>query len=556
MRNHWRAYLTLFVLIALGFSIGARLLFLQVLNAGFYKALAQGQQGASMVEKGERGKIFARDKTGNLVLLAANQKVPYAFLSPAEILSENEEQVATLLSPLLTIDQNVILQKTKNKESFFEVLKKKMTEEEAKAMEALTLEGAHIGWEISRVYPQGSFASHLLGFVNHEGKGQYGVEGFFDDVLAGKEGVRRNILNPASYFLGAGESSAENGKNIILTIDYNIQSLAEALLKRAQENLGAKEGTIIVINPRTGKILALANTPSFNPNEYAKEKLETFPNAAVEKIYEPGSVFKAITMASALEEHAVEPTTTYVDEGILRIGGDKIHNYDNTAGGERTMREVLEFSINTGAVFAATELGHSIFMKFLYKFGIFEKTNVSLPGEVASQNRELRQGYNITLATASFGQGIEMTPMQLVRAYSALANKGRLVTPFIIEGETPELSQPILSPQTVLDITSMLVSVTEEGFGKAARVPGYAIAGKTGTAQVSWSALGVQKAGYSDQTVQSFIGYAPAYNPQMLVLVKLTNPKTKTAEYSAVPLFKEIMKYSLDYVEIPPDTEQ
>ena len=356
--------------------------------------------------------------------------------------------------------------------------------------------------------------------------------------------------------MGAGESSAENGKNIILTIDYNIQSLAEALLKRAQENLGAKEGTIIVINPRTGKILALANTPSFNPNEYAKEKLETFPNAAVEKIYEPGSVFKAITMASALEEHAVEPTTTYVDEGILRIGGYKILNYDNRVWGERTMREVLEFSINTGAVFAATELGHSIFMKFLDKFGIFEKTNVSLPGEVASQNRELRQGYNITLATASFGQGIEMTPMQLVRAYSALANKGRLVTPFIIEGETPELSQPILSPQTVLDITSMLVSVTEEGFGKAARVPGYAIAGKTGTAQVSWSALGVQKAGYSDQTVQSFIGYAPAYNPQMLVLVKLTNPKTKTAEYSAVPLFKEIMKYSLDYLEIPPDTEQ
>jgi len=550
-----RAYIIFFLILFVGASLMGRLLFLQVVKGGFYRALAQGQQGSSLVEKGERGKIFARDKNGSLVLLAANQKVPYAFVSPAEVESGNEELIAETLASILGTEKANILLKTQNKESFFEIIKKKITDEEAQRIEEKDIKGMHVGFETLRVYPQGSFASHVLGFVNQDDKGQYGVESSYNEKLAGKEGVKRNVFNPASYFLGDRSSNAKAGENIVLTIDYNIQSMAEALLKRVQKELGVQEGTIIVMDPRDGKILSLANSPSFNPNEYAKESLETFQNAALEKIFEPGSVLKAVTMASALQEGAITPETTYEDEGILRIGGYKILNYDSRTWGKRTMREVLQFSINTGAVFAAEQLGFDRFMEYLKKFGIFSKTFVDLPGEVFSQNKELQLGHEINFATASFGQGIEMTSLQLMRAYAAISNGGMLVTPYIVEQKPNDPTGPILSSKTVLDATSMLVGVMEEGYGKSARVPGYFIAGKTGTAQIPWSALGIQKAGYSDQTIQSFIGYAPAYNPQFLVLVKLNNPKTKTAEYSAVPLFRELTKYIIDYLEIPPDYE-
>ncbi|MDO8633478.1 MAG: penicillin-binding protein 2 [Candidatus Wildermuthbacteria bacterium] len=550
-----RAYIIFFLILFVGASLMGRLLFLQVVKGGFYKALAQGQQGSSLVEKGERGKIFARDKNGSHVLLAANQKMPYAFVSPAEIEKDAEELVVKTLASILGSEKTSILSKVQNKESFFEIIKKKITEEEAGRIEEKDIKGMHVGFETLRVYPQGSFASHIVGFVNQEDKGQYGVESSYNEKLAGKEGVKKNILNPASYFLGNTKSNTKTGENIILTVDYNIQSMAEALLLRAKKDLGVQEGTIIVMDPRDGKILSLANSPSFNPNEYAKEDLETFQNAAVEKIFEPGSVLKAVTMASALEEGAITPETKYEDKGILRIGGYKIFNYDNRTWGERTMREVLQFSINTGAVFAAEQLGFERFMEYLKKFGIFSKTFIDLPGEVFSQNKELQLGHEINFATASFGQGIEMTSLQLMRAYAAIANKGMLVTPYIVEQKPSELIGPILSSKAVLDATSMLVGVMEEGYGKSARIPGYFVAGKTGTAQIPWSALGIQKAGYSDQTIQSFIGYAPAYNPQFLVLVKLNNPKTKTAEYSAVPLFRELTKYIIDYLEIPPDYE-
>jgi len=214
--------------------------------------------------------------------------------------------------------------------------------------------------------------------------------------------------------------------------------------------------------------------------------------------------------------------------------------------------QVLEYSINTGAVFAEAATGHHTFLNYLSRFGLFEPTNIDLAGEVYSTNKELKKGYEINYATASFGQGIEITPMQLVRAYSALANGGRLPAPHLVDQGMP-LSEPIISEKTAFQVTTMLVSVTENGYGKSARVPGYYVAGKTGTAQIAYSALGEKRAGYSDKTVQSFIGYTPAFEPRFLALVKLNNPQTKTAEYSAIPIFQELAKYILDYYEIPPD---
>ena len=230
------------------------------------------------------------------------------------------------------------------------------------------------------------------------------------------------------------------------------------------------------------------------------------------------------------------------------------------------MTEVLEKSINTGAVFAESQLGHSLFLEYIKKFGIFEKTGIDLEGEIFSLNSNFQQGYEINFATASFGQGIEMTPIQLARAFAAIANGGKLTKPHLVkkilpdgkeEEVSPEISfTQVISSKTTAALTAMLVNVVENGFAKRAKISGYYIAGKTGTAQIPWGALGVNKSGYSEKTIQTFVGFAPAYHPQFLILVKLNNPKTRTAEYSAVPLFQELAKYIIDYYQIPPDYEE
>jgi cell division protein FtsI/penicillin-binding protein 2 len=391
------------------------------------------------------------------------------------------------------------------------------------------------------------------------------LEEYYQQELEGKEGFFTTVRNVGAYLAWPSSEALKDGADLLLTIDYNIQAQAEAILQREQPKLQFEQASIIVMEPLSGRIMALANTPSFNPNEYGQTKdLAVFQNPTIQGLFEPGSVFKPLTMAAAFEAGALKPDTTYEDKGIVRIGGYKVLNYDERVWGKRTMTEVLEFSINTGAVFAQQQLGNEKFLQALERFGMFYPTGIDLAGETYSQNQELKKGYDITFATASFGQGIEITPMQLVRAYSALANKGTMVKPYVVEKrmngnaehETkPEFSLPVVSAKTANLVTHMMVNVIEHGFSKRAKIPGYYIAGKTGTAQVAWSALGQNKSGYSDKTVQSFAGFAPAYDPRFLIVVKLDNPQTKTAEYSAMPMFRELAKYIIDYLEISPDYE-
>ena len=353
------------------------------------------------------------------------------------------------------------------------------------------------------------------------------------------------------------ENTAQDGNDVALTVDYNIQAIAESLLADAVSSLNADGGTIIVEDPKTGAILALANLPEFNPNTFSEtQDLHDFQNGAIQKMYEPGSVFKPITMAAALNSDTITPTSTYVDTGEVVVFDRTLSNYDKRTWGERTMTEVLEYSINTGAVFAQQKTGKTRFLEYLKKFGLLERTSIDLASEVYSENQRLQTGHDVEFATASFGQGIEITPLQLVRAYSAFANNGVITNPYIVTPQEEQQRDAVISSRTASQISAMLTSVVENGFGKAARVPGYYVAGKTGTAQVSWSALGEQKSGYSDQTIQSFIGYAPAFNPRFLALVKIDNPATNTAEYSAIPVFQKLAQYIVNYYEIPPDYEQ
>jgi len=535
-----RINLIFFLFLLFSAAIISRLIYLQILKGDFYKALSQGLNNSFSETQIERGEIFLKGGEP----LAINIDLPFVFASPRKI--EKFEETAEALSQILNLDKNSVLEQLKkDKDKSYSLLKRKLTQKEVDDLKKLNLGGVYLDEEMVRYYPQENLASQVIGFLGAQGIGQYGLEESFNDILENGE-----------------DAEAKKGPDLILTIDYNIQFEAEKLLQGVKENLEIKSGQIIVIEPNSGKIIAMAHFPNFNPNQYEKyaedRNLEIFKNSVTQKLFEPGSVFKPMTMAGALNEGKITPETTYHDPGEIKIGGYKIYNYgQKTYPGELTMTNVLEKSINTGAVFAETQLGEALFLNYIEKFGFFEKTGIDLP-EVYSENEEFKKGYEINFATASFGQGIEMTPMQLVRAYCAIANGGKLIKPYLvekilengtqIEEIQPEVSSSIISSKTARQLTAMLVSVVENGFAKGARIPGYYIAGKTGTAQVAEGGV------YSpDKSIQTFVGFAPAFDPKFLILIKLDNPKAKTAEYSAVPIFHDLAEYIIHYWQIPPD---
>ena len=557
--NKTRLNIIILLILLVGAAVIGRLFSLQVLDRNFYKALAQGQHKLFSDVSGERGEIFFSGGEK----LATNQTTSFVYISPREV--KDREKVKIVLSQIFDLKQDFLEEKL-NKDSLYELIKDKITDPQIEKLERLKLEGIYIGEKRVRSYPQAGLASQTIGFIDSENQGQYGLEAFWQETLEGKGGTLEEERGASGLLISFSlPQEIKKGSDLILTLDYQVQFEAERILNKAKEDLKIDSGTIIVIKPDSGEIIALANYPNFDPNNYEQEKMASFQNSAIQKIFEPGSVFKPFTMASAIQEQKITPQTTYVDEGVVYIGKIPIYNYANRSYGQKTMTEVLEKSINTGAVWAYQQLGSELFLKYLNKFGFFEKTNIDLQAEVFSQNQEFKKGYEINFATASFGQGIEITPIQLVRAYCAIANGGRLVKPYLVKKiinedgsvkETlPEVSRNIISQETSSKVALMMTNVIENGFSKKAKIPGYFIAGKTGTAQVSWGALDIDKSGYSDKTIQSFIGFAPSFNPQFLILVKLDNPEAKTAEYSALPVFRDLAKYIIDLWQIPPDYE-
>ena len=558
--HFWRINFILIIFFIFGGVILGRLIYLQIIHDDFYKAQATGQQEIVESVLGPRGDILFYDK-GKLTILATNKNWFLCYANPAQV--ENIEETANVLEEILQLPKKELLEKLKTPDRLFVVLKKKVTEEEAKELKKQNLKGIYLKQERYRFYPYGNLAADLLGFVDAEGKGKYGVEGYFDEILTGKEAWIKKDLG--IFHFSKSEEDLFRGKDIILTIDKNIQLQAQNLLLKAKEELKIEGGQIIVAEPTSGKILALADLPTYDPNNYSQiEDLSVFKNQAIQSLFEPGSMFKPITMAIALNQGKITPKTEYVDEGYVEVGGRTIYNYKKRKWGRRTMTEVLKWSINTGAVFAESLIGDKVFLEYIKKLGFFEATGVELEEEIFSLNPELQKGYKANFATASFGQGIELTPLNFTRGFCALANGGNVLKMHIVSeirenGKIIEKVQPeivrknIFSKETLSQLTEMLIGVVEEGYGKKARIPGYWIAGKTGTSQIPYTALGITKRGYSEKTWQSFIGFFPAFDPKFLILVKLDNPNTSTAEYSAAPIFRELAQYIINYYQIPPD---
>lgn len=438
--------------------------------------------------------------------------------------------------------------------------------------QALKLEGFGYSMVSYRFYPENNIGAHVLGFASYEDElqhGRYGLEGFFDDELFGKFGLVEAERGAGGLVIINNRQAVkqEDGANLVLTIDRSAQFTACRLLNEAVAKHGAAGGSVIIVQPKTGAILAMCSAPDFDPNNYqAVPDIKVFNNPAVFNQYEPGSVFKAITMAAALDTEKVTPETTYQDAGQIMISGwpKPIKNSDfDTQGGHGTtnMIQVLEKSLNTGAIFAMRQVGHQVFANYVEKFGFGEKTGLELEGESAGDIKSITglKVKEISAATASFGQGITVTPLQMVMSYAAIANGGKLMKPYIVKEiiypdghrstTQPSSVRQVVSENTAAILSGMLVNVVENGHSKKIQIPGYYIAGKTGTAQVAAD----NTKGYSGKYNHTFVGFAPANKAAFVILTKIDNPRAMYAESTAVPLAHDITKFLLNHWQIKQD---
>lgn len=573
MKNSWQISFLTFVFIVIFGALFARLFFIQIIKYDFYKALAEDQHQIYQKLTPKRGEIYLQDTSPGskqfLYPIVANRDWPMVYAVPRNIPKDSRTKLSEDLSSILGLGKETIMARISKDDDPYEPLKYKLTDEEVEKIKGFNYPGIKFSSSEFRFYPSGSLASHVLGFLGFKGDervGQYGVEETYDEILKGKQGFLAAEKGIGGYIILTNQykmTPAEDGDNLVLSLDYNIQFIVEQKLKEAIDKWQAERGTIIVMDPQNGAIRALANYPSFDLNDYSKiEDINLFSNFAVQGTYEPGSVMKPVTMAAALDSGAVTPKTTYIDEGSVKIGGYTISNADNKKYGLQTMIGVLEKSLNTGAVFVEKKIGHKTFKDYFERFGFGQKTGVDLLGEARGNLSNLETDREINFATASFGQGIATTPLQIITAISAIANGGKLMRPYIVEkiikpdgteiATQPKEIRQVVSSDTANRLTAMLVSAVENGFSKGGRVNGYYVAAKTGTAQVP----DPKKGGYLDDTIHTFIGYAPAYNPRFIILIKLDKPKgIEFASLSIAPVFKEIAKFLLNYYEIPPDKE-
>lgn len=554
-----RLYIIVIAVFGAFFLILIRLFGLQVLQHDKFKDASLNQRDNFFKSFPlRRGDIFLTGKDGGSSSVATTKKGFLAYLNNRVL--KNPEEAFVKLSSFLDIDKDFFLKLSQKKNDPFEIIKKKLTKEETEKILSLEIKGIGVTNDEWRFYPRGSFLSHVLGFssvTDYVAEGRYGIEKFYDGFLSG--GSDRGRSGFFGFFLAIASNFGENfkeGNDIFLTIETNAQIVAEKELAELSNKWQAKSGGILILSPQNGKIIAMAAFPDFDPNKYFEEKnLNVFLNPFTEKIFEMGSVFKPITMAIAIDSGAITPETTYIDKGFVEINGAKLRNFDEKPRGERNMTQVLEESLNTGAVFAMRKTSRQTFKDYLKKFGFYEKTNIDLPGEVKSNLSNLDNGREVEFATASFGQGIAITPIAMARALGVLANKGRIVKPILVAGEnfdeSKEFGEQVIKEKTAFLVSKMLVDVVDKTLaGGKAKMEGYSIAAKTGTAQIP----DPKTRGYSEEFFHSFFGYFPAYDPQFLVFLFLERPVgVKYASQTLTDPFSQITKFLINYYSILPD---
>lgn len=546
-----------------------RLFTLQIVDAGFYSGLASDQYDFYQKLFPRRGDVLVHDlKDGQLYPLATNIDLGFVFANPRGVKDPHDE--AETLGQILGMSDADVLalsDKLSNQQSSYVPIQRKVPQETLTLIDAADLPGITYRREPTRLYPEAGLGGNVIGFLgsNSDGSlsGKYGIEGFMDEELAGKVGFQQSEVDPSGHLLDVGDNSyqpAVDGSNVVLTIDRNIQYEACQSLEAAVTQHQADGGSVVILNPQTGAVMAMCGAPDFDPNVYGQVKdPSAYNNPSIFYAYEPGSIFKAVTMAAAIDAGAITPTTTYTDTGSVTIEDRTIKNAESTPFGLQTMTFALDQSLNTGAIFAMQQIGRDLFKKYVQDFGFGSPTGIQLDKEVAGDISALSKQSNVYPATASFGQGITTTTLQMADAYAAMANGGKLMQPYVVDEidhpdgrvdkTKPVTIRQVISEKSAGLISAMLVSVVEDGLGKKAAVPGYYIAGKTGTAQVAGT-----NGSYQDNiTIGSFAGYGPVGNPKFVMVVRIDHPRdVQWAESSAAPLFGQIAKYLLTYLEVPP----
>jgi cell division protein FtsI/penicillin-binding protein 2 len=504
---------------------------LQLEKNGYYTARAAGEQSASASAAMGRGAIYLTNTDGSTLPVAIDQDFPTIYAVPTAVADAAE--AANTLAPILNMPVATLQAILSRPRDNYELLIPKANSSTASEVAALNLPGIYVNNEPARYYPLDTVAAQVLGFVGPNASttgdsGHYGIEEYDNTTLAG-------------------------GNDVVLTIDPNIQIESEKVLQNLVATNGASGGSVIVEDPKTGKILAMAGYPTFDPNNYASSSFGNFLNPTVQSIYEPGSIFKVITMAAGIDAGKITPDTTYDDPGTLHVDGAKITNYDLDTHGPygpgTTMTQVIEHSINTGAIFAENQVGNATFEDYMKKFRINQLTGIDVPGEVAGTiNGMTPNAPQVNFDTVAYGQGVAVTPIELITAIEAIANGGVMMRPYLNASASPQVVGRVISASTAAQVTQMMVDAVD--LAQVTNINGYALAGKTGSAFIPDLVHG----GYTNQLIDSYVSFGPASNPRFITLIRLnTLPETSLAAESVVPASKELSQYLINYYNIPPD---
>lgn len=554
-----------------GVIIG-RLFLLQVVSADHYKKEANKQYVSVSEDNFDRGTIFFKEKN-NTTVSAASVKSGFVLALVPSLLSGDKEKVYNKLSSIVDIDKEDFFRKAEKVGDPFEDIAHKLTSNQAETIKGYAFPGVRSDQESWRLYPAGKLSSHVLGFVGYKGNklvGRYGVEEYYEDTLKrGSEGdflvnsFAEIFLDASKELLIGNKKSVRREGDIVLTIEPKVQFFLEESLDKIMDKWDSSLVGGIIIEPKTGRILAMAAKPDFDPNYYgSKSNLSLFINPNVESVFEFGSIMKPLTIAAALNDKVITPSTTYDDKGYISLNGSRIENYDGKARGVVDMQEVLNHSLNTGAVFAMQQLGKDRFYDYVIKYGFGDYTGIDLPGEVKGLISNLDSSREIEYATASFGQGIALTPIEMVRALSTLASGGDLMKPYVVDSILisggldvkiePKKQESVLSKETAEKITAMLIKTVDDALlDGTVKMEHYSIAAKTGTAQLpSKDGKGYDK----DKYLHSFFGYGPAYDSRFLVFLYVKEPVgARYASETLTQPFMDLMKFLLNYYEVPPD---
>lgn len=552
--------------VCFGLVLITKLFFVQIIHNNFYSNIANRQYSTPSSNIFERGNIYFTHKDGVLVSAGSQTTGFKLAINPSKIV--NAGNVFEQISPIITIDHDDFIAKAKKTKDTYEEIAHRLTKEEADAISLLKIPGVSVYKEKWRSYPGGNMASHSLGFVAYKGDelaGRYGLERQYNTTLS------RSKDNPyVNFFAEVFSNINKNLFNeklkegdIVTTIEPSVQSFLEQELSQVKNRYQIDSIGGIIMNPKDGAIYALSVKPDFNLNDFSKEKTNIFANPLVESVLEFGSVVKPLVMAAALDVGVVTADTKYNDTGSVIVEKKEIFNFDKKGRGPGTsMQDVLNQSLNTGMVFVEQKLGKENLRNYLLSYGIKEKTGIDLPNETSGLVSNLNSPREIEYANAAFGQGIALTPIEMVRALATLGNGGFLVVPHVVkkikynDGTEKEMTYPTsrtkISKATSEEITRMLVTVMDKSLKNGlAKIEHHSIAVKTGTAQVADTKGGGY---YEDRHTHSFFGYFPAYDPEFIIFLYAVNPKgVPYASQTWADPFLNVTKFLLNYYQVPPD---